>query len=58
MPSVPRRHALPAGFGRLQASPPDYSRQQLPPRDARILAAARKTVLATTGDLSTLGEEK
>lgn len=58
MPSVLRRHALPADFGPLQASPPDYSRQQLPPWDARILAAARKTVLATSGDLSTLGEEK
>lgn len=52
LPSV-----LLADFGPLQASPPDYSRQQLPPRDTRILTATRQTVLATTEDLSTLGAE-
>lgn len=51
------RHALPADFGPLQASPPDYSRQQLPPRDTRTLTATRQTILATTRDLSTLGAE-
>lgn len=58
LPSVLSRHALPSDFGPVLGSPPDYSRPQLRPLDTRILVTSRKIVLATTGDLSTLGAEK